>query len=122
MWGQAINGRASKNKGHGFERELVQKAKAFGLEAERAYASNGRALGETEAVDAIVGGARIQAKRRKSIASFLQIPAGADAVVFREDRGTALVLLPYDDFCRLLDSAGGFPVESLEKTDDSKRV
>ena len=95
---------SSKRKGSSFEREIVNEARAAGLDAERAYASNGRALGECEAVDVTVQGMRLQAKRRKGLASYLQIPDGADAVVFRQDRGETLVLLRWRD---LLEKLGG---------------
>ena len=87
----------SKVKGNRFEYEIVNEAKKRGLTAERAYASNGRALGEAEQVDVIIQGMRIQAKRRKSLAAYLQIPCGVDAVVFREDRGDTYVLLRWED-------------------------
>ena len=87
----------SKVKGNRFEYEIVNEAKKRGLIAERAYASNGRALGEAEQVDVIIQGMRIQAKRRKSLAAYLQIPRGVDAVVFREDRGDTYVLLRWED-------------------------
>jgi len=77
----------SRRKGHRFEREIVQEAEAKGLESERAYASNGRSLGEVEACDVLVTGRdddvmdalRIQAKRRASIASYLEPPEGTEA-------------------------------------------
>ena len=94
----------SKVKGTNFERELVNEAKRRGLVAERAYASNGRALGETEQVDVVVQGMRIQAKRRKSLAAYLQIPPGVDAVVFREDRGDTYVLLRWEDLLDKLEA------------------
>ena len=50
---------------------------------------------ERRQVDLVVNGCRIQAKRRKALASFLQIPEGADAVVFRQDRGPTLALIPW---------------------------
>jgi len=87
----------SKRKGNQFEREIVNVARARGLIAERAYASNGRALGESEAVDVVVNGLRIQAKRRAKLPQYLQIPDGADAVVVRQDRGDTLVLMRWDD-------------------------
>lgn len=87
----------SKRKGNEFERELVRDATSRGLIAERAYASNGRALGESEQVDLLVQGMRIQAKRRAKLPQYLQIPNGADAVVVRQDRGETLVLLRWDD-------------------------
>ena len=63
-----MTGKSPKRKGSNFERELVNEAKERGLNAERAYASNGRALGEAEEVDLMVNGCRIQAKRRKALA------------------------------------------------------
>lgn len=98
----------SKQKGNRYERELVKDAEAKGLPAERAYASNGRALGEVEEVDCIVAGCRIQAKRRKSIPQYLQIDEGVDAVVFRQDSGESLVLVSWKDFLDLIKETGGW--------------
>jgi Holliday junction resolvase len=100
----------SKRKANRHEREIVRTAEAKGLEAERAYASNGESLGEVEACDVLVRGRdddvmdalRIQAKRRKSIASYLEPPEGTDAVVVREDRADNLVVLPFKVFLDLL--------------------
>lgn len=69
-----------------------------GLSSKRAYASNGLALGQAETVDLMVGTCRVQAKRRKKIAADFKVPDGADAVVFREDRGETFVLLRWSDF------------------------
>lgn len=88
---------SSKRKGNNFERELVNKAKDKGLIAERAYASNGKSLGEAETVDLTINGLRVQAKRRKKIADYLIIEEDFDAVIFRQDRGETLVLLRFDD-------------------------
>jgi hypothetical protein len=96
----------SKAKGNNFERELVKQAVESGLTAERAYASNGRALGEAETVDVLIAQKRIQAKRRKKLADFLQLPEGCDAVVIRQDRGDSMVLLPWFDFLDLLKASG----------------
>ena len=101
---------SSKRKGNRFEREVVRTAEAKGLEAERAYASNGQSLGEVKACDVLVRGRdadamdalRVQAKRRASIASYLEPPEGTDAVVVREDRADNLVVLPFDNFLDLL--------------------
>jgi hypothetical protein len=100
----------SKRKANRHEREIVKIAEAKGLEAERAYASNGESLGEVEACDCLVRGRdsdvmdalRIQAKRRKSIASYLEPPAGTDAVVVREDRADNLVVLDLEDYLDLV--------------------
>jgi len=95
----------SKRKGDKFERELVNAARDAGLDAQRAYMSNGRALGESEGVDLVLGLQgewRVQAKRRKSVANYLTAPEGADVTVVREDYGDALVVLPFETFLDLL--------------------
>jgi hypothetical protein len=92
----------SKRKGNGFERELVMLAKAFGLRSQRAYASNGRSLGLAEEVDLVVDEWRVQAKRRKRLPSYLQIPRGCDVVVTRMDNNESLVLVPYRRFLELV--------------------
>ena len=86
----------NKVKGNNFERELVNQARERGLSAERAYASNGRSLGEVEGVDLIVGGVRVQAKRHKKMLEYLQIDEGVDCVVFREDRGKSFAMIRWD--------------------------
>ncbi len=91
----------SKRKGNTFERELVDEAKAAGLDAKRAFASNGKALGQAETVDLMVGRCRVQAKRRKKIAADFKVPEGADVVAFREDRGDTFVLLRWDTFLNI---------------------
>lgn len=92
----------SKVKGNNFEREIVKLAREAGFPAERAYASNGKSLGHAEEVDLTVADVRVQAKRRKKIPAYLQIPAGADAVVFRQDRGEPLIMLPFKDWLESL--------------------
>jgi Holliday junction resolvase len=91
----------SKVKGNTFERELVDEAKAAGLHAVRAFASNGKALGQAETVDLMVGKCRVQAKRRKKIAADFKVPEGADVVAFREDRGDTFVLLRWETFLEI---------------------
>jgi Holliday junction resolvase len=98
----------SKVKGNNYERELVKDAQAKGLEAERAYASNGKALGECEEVDLIVEGCRIQAKRRKHLPLYLAINDGVDAVVFRQDKRESLVLIKWSDFTDKIKETNGW--------------
>ena len=101
---------SSKRKANRHEREIVKIAEAKGLDAERAYASNGQSLGEVEACDVLLEGRdedvidalRVQAKRRKSIAQYLEPPEGTDAVVVREDRADNLVVMPFEDLIALL--------------------
>lgn len=92
----------SKAKGNGYERELVNQAKQSGLEAKRAYASNGEALGMHAEVDVLIAGKRIQAKRRKSIASFLRPSEHVDAVCVREDYAETLVVISWWEYLDLL--------------------
>ena len=99
---------ASKRKGNAFERELVQLFRHAGVIAERAYASNGRALGQAEGVDVSAGGLRIQAKRRARLPAWLRLPEGCDCVIVREDNGRALVVFPAEELADLLARAGGW--------------
>ena len=97
----------SKRKGTVYESELVKLLNARGIPAERAWGSNGRALGESEGVDIVFtdrGGFRwkVQAKRRAKLAEYVKPPAGANIVIMREDRGENLVVLPMDIFLDML--------------------
>lgn len=98
----------SKVKGSTFERELVAIFSKHGLIAERAYASNGRALGCAETVDVLASGCRVQCKRRKKIAEWLTVPKGADVVAVREDRGETWIVLEANAFAALVARAGGW--------------
>ena len=92
----------SKRKGNTFEREVVDAAKAAGLESKRAWGSDGRSLGFSPEVDLVIGDAKVQAKRRRSIAEYLKPSEAVDAVVFREDRGETLVLMKFDTYLEML--------------------
>ena len=92
----------SKVKGNTFERFVVNKAKEFGLESKRAYASNGESLGMHAEVDLIIEDYKIQAKIRKKIASYLVPNENVDAQVIREDRGEAYIVLRLEDWLKTL--------------------
>ena len=94
----------SKVKGNKFERDIVNKAKEFGLESKRAYASNGESLGMHAEVDLLIKDYKIQAKIRKSIASYLLPNENVDAQVIREDRGEAYIVLRLEDWLELINS------------------
>ena len=90
----------SKRKGNAHEREVVNIAHSYGIDGERAYGSNGQALGLHEEVDCLAEGAlRIQAKRRKKIAEWLKPTEVVDAVVVREDRGESYIIIRLEEFC-----------------------
>ena len=92
----------SKVKGNTFERELVNMAKDSGIEARRAWASNGESLGLHAEVDCLVGGYKVQAKRRKGLAQDMIPSDEVDLVACRMDRGEALVVLRYSDWLDLI--------------------
>ena len=92
----------SKNKGNTFERELVNQAIDSGLEAKRAYGSNGEALGFHATVDLVVEGQRLQAKRRKAIPAWLGLSEHVDAVVVHADYQEAVVLVSWFEYLNFL--------------------
>ena len=92
----------SKVKGNKFERDVVNKAKELGLDSKRAYASNGESLGMHAEVDLIIESYKIQAKIRKSIASYLIPNENVDAQVIRQDRGEAYIVLRLEDWLKTL--------------------
>lgn len=91
-----------KIKGNNFEREVVNLAKKEGISAKRAYASDGRSLGQTENVDVLIDGFRGQCKRRKKLGKLYKIEDGCDIQIFKEDKGDILVMLKYEDFLKLI--------------------
>jgi Holliday junction resolvase len=105
----------SKRKGNRYEREIVEEAEAKGLEAERAFASDGRSLGESEECDVLIRGreemitdaVRIQAKRRKNIANYITPDEDVDIQVVRENYGDSLAIVPLGFFLDLLREATG---------------
>ena len=92
----------SKQKGNAFERSIVNMAKEMGLDAQRAYASDGRSLGKSSEVDVMIEGVTIQAKIRAKLADYMKIPANVDMVVMRENRGKALAVVPFEKILRLI--------------------
>ena len=97
----------SKQKGNRFEREVVNIAKENNLKSERAYGSDGRALGENKEVDVIIDSIakkwRIQVKVRKKIAQWIKPdPKSVHLQVVKEDRGEIYAVLPYKSFIDLV--------------------
>lgn len=89
----------NKRRGNDFEREVVKTARAFGLDAERAWASDGRSLGRPAGVDVILGGLAYQCKRRRRIAGYLVPADDVDGVIFRQDGDRqAYVVLRIEDY------------------------
>ena len=89
----------SKAKGNRFERQIVDRAKHFDLKAKRAWGSDGRAMGQHEEVDIIIGDKlKVQAKCRKKIGEWMIPNENVDIQVIKGDRTTPLAVLPLDLF------------------------
>ena len=97
-----MSGKAPRRKGFGFEREVVNLAREHGLEARRAYGSNGQSLGMHAEVDLLINGMKLQAKRTARLAAKYRPSTHVDATVFREDRGRSFVMLPLETLLDLL--------------------
>lgn len=103
----------NKRRGNRYERELVDEAEAVGLEAERAWGSDGRSLGEGKACDLLIRGRddmildalRVQAKKRKNIGNYITPPDDADITVLRENYGDSHAVVPWSLFLKLLKNA-----------------
>jgi Holliday junction resolvase len=115
----------SKQKGNRFEREVVNIAKENNLKSERAYGSDGRALGENKEVDVIIDSIakkwRIQVKVRKKIAQWIKPDSkSVDLQVVKEDRGEIYAVLPYKSFIDLVVERD-YLLENSEEFKDSAR-
>lgn len=91
-----------KAKGNRFERQFVNIAKEHGLSAERAYGSNGRALGENEEVDVKLEHLKVQCKVRKKIGDLYKPSENVDIQAFKEDRGETYVMMRYELLLEIL--------------------
>ena len=97
---RAIN---NKNRGKGFEREIVQLARLVGLKAERAWGSNGKALGHHEEVDVLIERhIKIQCKRRKRLPVWLIPNENVNVQAVRADKQGAYIVLPVWEYLNLL--------------------
>jgi hypothetical protein len=76
----------SKKKGYAFEVECVKAAQALGFEAQRAWGSNGKAMGEHEEVDVLIGGTPYQCKRRQKINKDMFPGKNVEGQIIRADR------------------------------------
>jgi Holliday junction resolvase len=93
----------SKSKGNRFERLVVAMTKDQGIDAIRAYGSNGQSLGHHEEVDVLINKKiKIQCKSRKKIARWMMPNENVDIQVIKEDRGVPYAVLPYDDYLELI--------------------
>jgi len=92
----------AKAKGYGYERELVYALRGFGCTSvQRAFGSDGRAMGEKADIDikAEFNGIdfKVQAKRRRALPKYLR-PGNANVVAMREDRGNTSLIMDIEFF------------------------
>ena len=101
----------NKARGNTLEREVVKEFTLAGHVAQRAWGSDGKALGEHSEVDVLVGvdyspvdrrklSIKIQCKRKKKIPEWIGLTEHVDVAVIREDRGTPFILMPLDTFIK----------------------
>ena len=100
-------GKASRDKGANYERELVNDFKERGLKAQRVPLSGATEYAKNDIeVTAGFDGKTVfsgEAKRRAGLPKFFtEALNGADFAAFRQDRGETLIVLRLDTFAGLL--------------------
>lgn len=101
-------GKRNKQRGYETEKQVVDVAIEHGLKAERAFCSNGRALGKAADVDVLIEDRIcVQVKRRKTLPNYLELPASCDVVVFRQERKPLMVMMTYNRFLRYIKQEKG---------------
>jgi len=97
----------SRDKGAGYERELVNALKERGLKAQRVPLSGATEYAKND-VEVITGFDETiklsgEAKRRKQLPKFFtEALDGADFAAFRQDRGETLIVIRLQTFADLL--------------------
>ena len=100
-------GKASRDKGAGYERELVNAFKDMGLRAQRVPLSGATDYAKNDVeVTAGFDGKTVfsgEAKRRKQLPKIItDALEGADFAAFRQDHGETLIVISLDTFGELL--------------------
>ena len=101
-----MSGAHSRNKGNGYEREIVNRAKQFGLEAQRVPLSGATSYAKGDIEIKVhfqerpwVG----ECKRRAALPVWIENALGVnDFLAMRADRGETLVVVRLDTFLGLL--------------------
>ena len=100
----------SKAIGNRVEREVVALAHAHGMEAKRAWGSNGEALGCSKETDVLLAGKyRLQVKKKENFPKWLmEADTNVDAVVFKSNNKPFKVMIDLDTYFRLLRMTGDY--------------
>lgn len=96
---------AKRNKARGYEleAEVVTLARAAGLDAQRAWGSDGRALGQQPGVDILIEGLPFQCKRKKTFAKDNKPQKGVVVgQIVRADKEPPYVVLELEAYLHLL--------------------
>lgn len=96
----------NKRRGNDLETWVVKKAQAAGLQAKRAWGSDGRAMGEHTEVDVKIENFKLQCKKTKTLAGKYKPSKEVDGVVFAEDYGPKYVMIPFSDWLELVRAQG----------------
>ena len=99
----------SKAKGNRAEVKIVKFLQDAGVEAKRAWGSNGRSFGMHEEVDVLaLGNCKIQVKARKALPAIIRdaLTEHVDVAVLMQDRTTPVVVMRLDDFAEILKNYG----------------
>ena len=93
----------NKVRGTAYERKCCDKAKEFGLKAERTWGSDGRSRGLHQEVDMVIEDVvYAQCKKRRKIAEHLKPIPEVHVQLVGEDRGKNLAIMTQDTFFTLL--------------------
>ncbi len=110
----------SKRIGNALENQIVKAFKDAGMEAKRAWGSNGEAMGEHKDVDVLVNyralikaeesevdvialgekKLKIQSKKKKELPKWIGLSEYVDASVVREKYGDMYIIMRLNDFIK----------------------
>ncbi len=99
----------NRAKGNDLERKIVERCKQNGLEAKRAWGSNGLSMGEAQEVDCLVEGWKVQAKKgyNQPSTKLKEFLTNVDCCVWsasdnRKNNGADYVIMTMDKFIEVL--------------------
>lgn len=99
-------GKAPRNKGIKFEREVVNLFKLWSLRAKRAWGSDGRSMGMSENVDVVAHvlddtdrhAQRYQLKHLKKLPALCNIPEGLSGMILKETGKKPVIVMPLHQY------------------------
>lgn len=113
----------NKRRGNDFEREVVKTAEALGLDAVRAWVSDGRSRDWPAGVDVKISDLAFQCKRRRQLAKYLVPDDDTFGVLTRQDGDlTAYALIRLVDLLVLIRALMlfGWHIEELKRIEEER--